>query len=147
MKQVTFALLLLLILAPFASSCSSQTGQRSGRAYVLAPLVQMPPNVQEARAPVRQAYQFAVFNPDVLAQLPCTCGCVAMGHTSNYSCYIQGESESGEIVYDNHALGCAICVDITQDAMRLLEEGKSIDQIQDHVGDTYSRFGPATPLE
>jgi hypothetical protein len=70
-----------------------------------------------------------------------------MGHTSNYSCYVAGTGDDGQIRYDNHALGCQICVDITQDAMRLLDEGKSVDQIYSYVDDTYSRFGPPTSLQ
>jgi hypothetical protein len=66
-----------------------------------------------------------------------------MGHTSNYSCYISGEGDNGELTFDNHALGCSICVDITQDAMRMLDEGKSTAEIRAYVDLTYSRFGPS----
>jgi hypothetical protein len=31
--------------------------------------------------------------------------------------------------FDPHALGCSICVDITQDAMRMLKDGKSVPEI------------------
>ena len=144
MKRLIPPLLLLLLLAPLAAGCSNQTGDH---AYQLAPLAQMPPEVQQAPATVRQAYQFAAANPDVLAQLPCYCGCGAMGHRSNYNCYVRGGDSAGNLVYDNHALGCSICVDITQDTMRLLDEGKSVAHIYDYVDATYSRFGPATPLQ
>jgi hypothetical protein len=96
---------------------------------------------------VREAYQFAVMNPDVTSALPCYCGCGAMGHTSNYSCYVAGAGEKGKPIYDWHALGCQICVDITQDAMRLLDDGKNIEEIYAYVDGAYSRFGPPTPLQ
>ncbi|NIT40909.1 MAG: hypothetical protein GTN46_05160, partial [Gammaproteobacteria bacterium] len=54
-----------------------------------------------------------------------------------------GEDENGELTFDNHALGCSICVDITQDAMRMLDEGNSIAEIREYVDLTYSRFGPS----
>ena len=150
-KRTTPLLLLILLLTPLVSGCGNQTGHAGDHSYRLAPLVQMPPEVQEAPSTVREAYQFAVYNQHVLEALPCYCGCGAMGHVSNYSCYVQeGEQTAGdarEIVYDNHALGCTICVDITQDAMRLLDEGKSIAEIYDYVDATYSRFGPPTPLQ
>ena len=91
----------------------------------MAPMADMPAEVQQAAVTVREAYQFAVANPDVLTQLPCYCGCGDMGHTSNYSCYVQS-AEGEDIVFDTHALGCGICVDITQDAMRMQQEGKSL---------------------
>ena len=48
----------------------------------------------------------------------------------------------GKVEYDNHALGCSICVDITQDAMRLNKEGKSVSEIRAYVDATYSKYGP-----
>ena len=137
-----------LTLAPLVGACGNQSADAGTHSYHLAPLVQMPSEVQQAPSTVREAYQFVVYNPDVLAELPCYCGCGAMGHTSNYSCYVQeGSADAREVVFDNHALGCYICVDITQDAMRMLDEGKSVLQIYKYVGATYSRFGPATPLQ
>ena len=104
---------------------------------------QMPSEIQSAPEVVRTAYQFAVTNPDVLTQLPCYCGCGSMGHTSNYACYIAGENSDGTPIFDNHALGCSICVDITVDAMRMLDDGQSIDAIRSYVDQTYSAFGPS----
>jgi hypothetical protein len=104
---------------------------------------EMPAEVQSAPEIVRGAYQFAVANPDVLTQLPCYCGCGGMGHTSNYACYVAGENEDGVMEFDNHALGCSICVDITADAMRMLDEGKSMTEIRTFVDQTYSAFGPS----
>jgi len=147
MKRLISILILFMLVAPFTAGCSSQSGANGEQAYHLAPLSQMPHEVQEAPSSVREAYQFAVSNPGVLQQLPCYCGCGAMGHTSNYSCYLAGEDQNGMLQFDNHALGCQICVDITQDAMRLLDEGQSIDDIYDYVDATYSRFGPATVLQ
>ena len=44
---------------------------------------------------------------------------------------------------DSHALGCSICVDITQDAMRLLEQGKTVGEIKAYVDQTYAQYGPS----
>jgi hypothetical protein len=136
-----------MLVAPLAAGCSEQTANSGDHSYRLAPLRQMTHEVQQAPATVSQAYQFAVYNEDVLAQLPCYCGCGAMGHTSNYSCYVAGKGENGDLLFDNHALGCQICVDITQDAMRMLDEGKSVEEIYEAVDATYSRFGPPTVLQ
>lgn len=145
MKRFIPLLLLFLILSPFLAGCGNDGG--SDHSYRLAPLSQMPPAVQDAPATVREAYRFAVHNEDVLGEIPCYCGCSGMGHTSNYSCFIADTDEQGEITFDEHALGCSICVDIAQDAMRMVDEGKSVAEIYAAVDATYSRFGPPTPLE
>ncbi len=113
----------------------------------MAPLDQMPSEVQKAPVSVQEAYRFAVANPEVLSQVPCYCGCGAIGHTSNYDCYVKDVQPSGEIEFDTHALGCSICVDITQDVMRLSREGKTLDHIQAFIDRTYSQYGPPTPLK
>jgi hypothetical protein len=66
-----------------------------------------------------------------------------MGHTSNYSCYVTDVGAGGKIKYDTHALGCSICVDITQDTMRLLKQGKTAPEIKAYVDQTYSNYGPS----
>jgi len=106
-------------------------------------LDRMPVEVKNAPAIVQQAYQFNVANPDVMTQIPCYCGCGSMGHTSNFSCYVSGVEADGKVNYDMHALGCSICVDITQDTMRLLEQGKTVPEIKAYVDRTYSPYGPS----
>ncbi len=146
-RRLPLLLIVTLLLPLLVSACGNQTGQNGDHAYRLAPLSQMPDVVQEAPAAVREAYRFAVYNKDTLSLLPCYCGCGAMGHTSNYTCFVAGLDEEGAIEYDTHALGCSICVDIAQDAMRMLDEDKGIDEIAAYVDATYSRFGPPTPLQ
>jgi hypothetical protein len=46
-------------------------------------------------------------------------------------------------MYDTHALGCSICLDITQDTMRLLAQGQSVSEIKAYVDQTYAQFGPS----
>ncbi len=103
----------------------------------------MPAEVRSAPSTVQQAYRFAIANPDLMKQIPCYCGCGAMGHTSNYSCYVTSVAANGTITYDNHALGCSLCVDITQDTMRLDKQGKSAADIKAYVDSTYSKYGPS----
>jgi hypothetical protein len=103
----------------------------------------MPDEVKSAPKVVQQAYQFAAANPGVMKQIPCYCGCDDIGHTSNYACYISGVDGNGRITYDSHALGCSICVDITQDTMRLLKQGTSVSEIKAFVDQTYSQYGPS----
>ncbi len=109
----------------------------------LASLDQMPAEIQSAPIVVREAYHFAVANPEVLQNIPCYCGCGSVGHTSNYACYVRGVSAEGKVLLDHHALGCSICVDITQDVMRMLEQGEELTTIRKTIDQTYSKYGPS----
>jgi hypothetical protein len=133
------ALLILLLIA----GCGGGEPQVNPSNLKMASMADMPPEVQAAPVTVQEAYQFNVANPDVMSQIPCYCGCGAMGHTSNYDCYVAGKNVDGSIKYDRHALGCSICVDITQDTMRLVKEGKTIPQIKAYVDQTYAQYGPS----
>lgn len=104
----------------------------------------LPDWARSAPLRVRTAYEYAVTHPDELKKYPCYCGCGAMGHTSNLSCYIQDIAPDGTITFDNHANGCGICVDITQDVMRLKGEGWSSPEVRAYIDAQYSAFGPGT---
>ena len=133
MKHRIWLVALLSLLVSFAlisSGCVSTDSQHSTSNLSMAPMVDVPADVQAAPVSVQEAYRFAAENPDVMTQLPCYCGCGAMGHTSNYACYVSGENSGGSLSFDAHALGCSICVDITQDTMRLLQDGKSVTEIR-----------------
>jgi hypothetical protein len=64
-----------------------------------------------------------------------------MGHTSNYACYVADADSSGKLTFDTHALGCSICVDITQDTMRLTRQGKNAAEIRAYIDQTYASYG------
>jgi len=138
-RRYVFFLALVSIASLLISGCSNA----DTHVYSMAPMENMPNEVQSAPQVVQAAYQFAAANPDVLTQLPCYCGCGNMGHTSNYSCYVAGVNSDGSLEFDHHALGCSICVDITVDAMRMLDEGKTMPEIRTYVDQTYSAFGPS----
>jgi hypothetical protein len=132
------SLISLLLSGVLTSGCAAGTVHD----MKLAPASILPHAMQTAPTRVREAYQFAVANPDTLKNVPCYCGCGAMGHTSNYACYVKNVQSDGRVVFDEHALGCSLCVDITQDVMRLSREGKSPGDIHAFVDSNYSKFGP-----
>ncbi len=137
-KLILLSLVGMLLLAALPG-CAGQAQSHLS----MMPLGQMPPEVRSAPVTVQQAYQFAAANPETMIQIPCYCGCGSVGHTSNYSCYVTGVDSSGTITFDRHALGCSLCVDITQDAMRLLNQGKTPQEIKAYVDATYSKYGPS----
>jgi hypothetical protein len=136
-KRFLFVLILLLLAA------CSKASPSSPHTFPMAPLSDMPASVKAAPPAVQEAYQFAAANPGVMQHIPCYCGCGAMGHTSNYACYVKDVEANGKIDYDDHALGCSICVDITRDVMRLLDDGKPLSDIRTYIDQTYAQYGPS----
>ncbi|BCY16609.1 MAG: hypothetical protein HPY59_14735 [Anaerolineae bacterium] len=135
-------LVALLPIVSLLSGCSASSST-ADQDLNMAPMSDMPVDVQKAAVSVQEAYQFAVANPDALQNVPCYCGCGAAGHTSNYSCYVKEVKSSGEVVFDQHALGCSICVDIAQDVMKMTRDGKTPKEIRAAIDQTYSQYGPS----
>ena len=126
------------LLALVLSACAAQTSP---------PMLQksaLPAFLKDAAPRVREAYEYAIAHPKELENYPCYCGCGKMGHKSNLSCYIKSVTADGTITFDNHASGCGLCVDITQDAIRLKNEGQTPLQIRRYIDSQYSSYGPST---
>ncbi|WP_423224182.1 PCYCGC motif-containing (lipo)protein [Candidatus Amarolinea aalborgensis] len=142
MSKRRFFLLPALIIGSFLLAACTAGGQQTSK-VTLAPVSALPQPMQDAPAAVRTAYQFAVMHPDALKNVPCYCGCGAIGHKSNLACYIKEFGADGKPVFDDHAMGCSLCVDIATDVMKMTGEGKSPAAIRQQIVDTYSKFGPA----
>ena len=139
-RKLLFLFMIVALLSTTISACSTQ---KQSNDLQMTSMDQMSAEVQSAPVTVQQAYQFASANPDVMKNIPCYCGCGSVGHTSNYSCYVSQVDDKGKFTFDNHALGCSICVDITQDVMRLLKDGKSPQDARAYIDATYSKYGPS----
>jgi hypothetical protein len=135
-----FLFLALIIASVLPVSCGGQ----QANALMMAAMKDMPDFVQGARPEAAQAYRFAAANQHEMTKYPCYCGCVSLGHKSNLDCYIQAVKVDSTIVFDNHAAGCGICVEITQDVMRLLREGWPSTRIRAYIDQQYSKRGPGT---
>lgn len=141
-RKLLFLSLIVVLLSTMISACSTQSQSNDNDLHMMS-LDQMPAEVQSAPVTVQTAYQFAAANPDMMKNIPCYCGCGSVGHTSNYNCYVSSVDDTGNIKWDSHALGCSICVDITQDVMRMLKDGKSPQDARAYVDVTYSKYGPS----
>lgn len=139
MRKIILLSVVLVILSSGLSACSTA----SENDLHMMPLDQMPADVQSAPVTVQAAYQFATANPDIMKDIPCYCGCGSIGHTSNYDCYVSSVDEKGNVTFDSHALGCSICVEITQDVMRMLRDGQSPQDARAYVDATYAKYGPS----
>ncbi len=133
--MANFKWLLLSVVIALAACSGSPSSH-------LASKTLLPDFLDNAAPRIQEAYQFAIVNQHELAKYPCYCGCVYMDHTSNLACYIDPTSET--LKFDQHAVGCGICVDITHDVMNMLDEGKTSPQIRAYIDEHYSKFGPGT---
>ena len=140
LRKLIFLSIIVILLSAAMSSCSTQSEIHD---LAMAPMSDMPMEVQSAPVSVQTAYQFNVANPDVMEDIPCYCGCGNIGHKSNYDCYVSDVDDKGKVAFDSHALGCSICVDITQDVMRMLRDGKSPQEARAYIDATYSKYGPS----
>jgi hypothetical protein len=130
--------------SPVMPTPTVHTAAEHGREITLASKSLLPNFVGGAPTRTQEAYQFAIAYPDELKNYPCYCGCVSQGHRDNLDCYISEIDKTGKISFDTHAVGCAICADITQDVMRLMREGRSTKDIRTYIDDQYRASGPST---
>lgn len=66
---------------------------------------QWPEVFRQAAPEVQDAYRYAVANQDVLKYIPCYCGCVSQGMTSNRDCYVRETRPDGSVVLDPMSFG------------------------------------------
>jgi len=141
-------LLLLLLLASSSIGIGYRVWHRTADSAVQALSANQHPHlpdfVQEAGSRAAVAYQYATDQPDLLAQIPCHCGCEkALAHKNNLDCYITGFTAEGDVVqYDNHAAYCAVCLEITEQVMKRVSEGQAVAAIHTAIDTQYGYSGP-----
>ena len=91
---------------------------------------------------VREAYQEVFSRSDLMATLPCYCGCGAFKppHADLSGCF---RRPSGQV--EQHAAGCSTCQDEALDAARWDSEGLPWPEIHARIVAAYSDVGPPTP--
>lgn len=165
-----FALLLLAVtVAPAAAACAPHApdgagtaaamptmAPRGGAAAQTAPALPagvvrvdaaamwaVRPDFVRADATTEAAYHYAIEHPEVVAWMPCYCGCDAMEHRSNLDCYLEARGSG----FEEHASYCRICVDITLKAKELVAQGKSLLEVRTIVDATWGGIAPGTRTE
>jgi hypothetical protein len=165
MRTIRTILVIVIIVSALLTACAIPPEEAStetdavagtgmpGHEHPMAPLSDMPAEVQAADARTQEAYRFAAANPDAAAQIPCYCGCVGLGHVSSYDCYwadspSHQEEARGRALpaFEPHAVNCTVCVDITQDQMQLMDSGIAMADIRGYIDRHYAAYGPPTPL-
>jgi Protein of unknown function with PCYCGC motif len=93
---------------------------------------------------VEAAYAYAMARPDVLAWMPCYCGCVAMDHRSNLDCFFKPTKPGTVLQFEEHASYCDVCVETALMAKQMLAEGHGVRAIRDRVDATFGGAAPGT---
>jgi hypothetical protein len=82
-----------------------------------------------------EAYQAAKEVPEVLAQIPCYCGCMTgFGHRNNLDCF-----------HDDHGVECTMCQSIAIDSRDMYNNGFDIERIRQVIKDRYGKLASLTP--
>ena len=91
---------------------------------------------------VKEAYDYAVKNPEILSNFSCYCGCEKIKHTSNKSCFIK-KIDQDIISLTNHSVSCPICIDVALTVKYLTQDGFSLKEIRSILADAYDGY-PST---
>ena len=64
-----------------------------------------PDEFRQLPAETQSMYRYAVANHATLQYIPCFCGCVNAGHTSNFDCYVREVLPDGRVRLDTMSFG------------------------------------------
>ena len=94
---------------------------------------------------LRGVYAYAATHADLLAQIPCFCGCGAQGHRSLLNCFVSGFRGDGTPMWTDHSFDCEMCVHIAREVMLMESRGFDAGQIQSVIDEQYSHGHVRTP--
>jgi hypothetical protein len=145
------AVLTLVLIGPSGTVAANPTPapQIAIKAAPAGPLPPIPYEGYPAPRPmpvVQAVYEFAARHPEVLQYQPCFCGCDhSAGHKSNVDCFVHRRGADGRILeWDSHGYGCAVCIDVARDSMRMFNSGASVSSIRAAIDQKYGARGPST---
>lgn len=79
------------------------TVDKIGDQVQTVPRGQLPDFAGPGTPEIRSLYAYALEHGDDLRYIPCFCGCVNFGHTSNRDCYIKASNRDGTLTFTSHA--------------------------------------------
>jgi hypothetical protein len=144
MKRLTFGMIAILIISGLLSAYIYQQIQLKLASENTMPLAVSAKQQTldeflkqyNATGDIALAYKIAYENPqNVLSQVKCYCGCIKNnGHKNNLDCFM---NEDGS--FDFMGLNCGLCVKTAITSKQMLDEGKSVQEISDHVDERWGK--------
>ncbi|WP_369900993.1 PCYCGC motif-containing (lipo)protein [Bacillus manliponensis] len=105
----------------------------------------LPSFLAEVDPQIQDIYTIAGQHAELLESMPCYCGCgESVGHKSNKNCFIREIKETGEVVWDSHAVTCVNCLEIALESAKMKRDGKTDIAIRNNIDEKY-REGYAKP--
>jgi len=101
--------LLIAGAAVLVAACTPTTSTRpedaSTALYAVPEKNQWPDAFLNLPTETQTMYRYAVAHHDTLQYIPCFCGCVNGGHTSNFDCYVREVYPDGRLRLDTMSFG------------------------------------------
>jgi hypothetical protein len=87
------------------------------------------------------AYRTALLRPDLLASVPCFCGCVTYSppHRSLLDCFVRPAGG-----FEPHAAGCSTCQEEALAARRWADQGLELPEVRRRIIASFEDRGPST---
>jgi hypothetical protein len=109
-------------------------------AYAVGTVPQFLVSLKDSQAAkITARYIFAGQHPDIMADMPCYCGCAIYQHphASLQSCFLRSLNSDGTVVYTDHSVTCDICTGEADMVMTQFAAGTSMQQIRDNIHTKY----------
>ncbi len=124
-------IVLIGLVLGFASACSDGSGRDESGEF---------PAYAYNSAETLSAYKIAQRMPDVLATIPCYCGCgLTHEHKNLRDCFFNQDGS-----FNDHGSNCHVCAAEALDVSAWHEEGLSPEQIRTQIDAKYSEYGNPT---
>jgi len=152
-RYFSVAALGLLLFLVLSGCASTEGGEHAGHdAHGLPDNLETTPGpdvlpsfLEDYTDATKTFYSQVYAHADVLKELNCYCGCMEYNdpHDSLYRCFIAGVDDDG-VHWTDHGASCGICLMELRDAVRMADEGKTIDEIKQHIDTTYGGAAAAS---
>lgn len=125
------------------SATSHSHGLDSERYETTASLEVMPKLLSVYTDNTQASYASVGELEEILKELKCYCGCMDNEklHESLHRCFIAEKNEDG-VKWTDHGAQCGTCLSELQDAKRMNDEGKSVEEIKDFINNKYKGTAP-----
>jgi hypothetical protein len=145
MNRLLGPIILLALAFVLAGCAASGTDDRARavptqEAELDIPAVEGLPDYAYRSATALQGYQIAVLEKDLLAKLPCYCGCGQDEQFQNLrDCFLDGHGK-----FNSHGANCGVCQEEAVDAVTWKKQGMTVKAIRDRIDKEYEGRGKPT---
>jgi hypothetical protein len=136
-KSLLPVFLLAVFLLWLASGCSTP---HDDNIEVTSSIDVAPVFLEDFTQVTQDLYAKVGDHEQILRKLNCYCGCMDDNdpHDSLYRCFIVSKDLEG-VHWTDHGATCGVCLLELRDVVKLTGEGKTFEQIKEHIETTYNQ--------